>query len=143
MFSKDLRFPFALEFESEEPNDNSVTKQSPNYHSSVWIMTIKCPNGNLVTKQSPNCHLAIQTRGLRCFQFFWEFPSTDHKPVADLGSLAPPMSPFFSFSCSFQLNLCQIISDRSLPLGLARPLGNPGSTTANYGQRQYGQGRMM
>ena len=26
--------PFAFECESEWPNDNSVTKQSPNYHSS-------------------------------------------------------------------------------------------------------------
>ena len=26
--------PFAFEFESGWPNDNSVTKQSPNYHSS-------------------------------------------------------------------------------------------------------------
>ena len=28
------RVPFAFEFESEWPNGDSVTKQSPNYHSS-------------------------------------------------------------------------------------------------------------
>ena len=37
--------PFAFEFESELPNDNLVTKQSPNYHLSDLNKVIKQRNG--------------------------------------------------------------------------------------------------
>ena len=53
--------PFTFEFESECPNGNSVTKQSPNYHSSDLEKSVEWLNGNLATVLSQNCHLAIQT----------------------------------------------------------------------------------
>ena len=49
--------PFA--FESEWPNGNLVTEQSPNYHSSDLEKLVKSLNGNLSTVLSPNCHSAV------------------------------------------------------------------------------------
>ena len=49
-----LRFPFALEFESEWLNGNLVTKQSPNYHlaflekSVEWLNAIWCHLTNFI-----------------------------------------------------------------------------------------------
>ena len=54
-----LQVPFAFQFESEQLNGNSATKQLPNYHSSDLGKSVKWPNGNSVTVLSPICHLAI------------------------------------------------------------------------------------
>ena len=52
--------PFALEFESERPNNNSATKQLPNNHSSNLEKSVKRANDNLRTKHLVNHRLAIQ-----------------------------------------------------------------------------------
>ena len=51
--------PFAFEFESEQPNGNSVTKQLPNYHFSNLKKSVKQANGNSVIVSSPNCHSVL------------------------------------------------------------------------------------
>ena len=50
--------PFPFEFECEQPNSNSTTKQSLNYHLAVQLTFPNLMNGNLVTALS---HSAIQT----------------------------------------------------------------------------------
>ena len=70
--------PFAFEFESERPNGNSATKQSPNHHSTILEKSVKwlkvkaiwpfdplypnLMNVNLATVLSPNYHSAVQTQ---------------------------------------------------------------------------------
>ena len=68
------QIPFAFEFESEQPNGNSVTKQLPYYHSSdldkvgqttkrlIDQTFLKGPNGNSVTVLLLTCHSAVQTQ---------------------------------------------------------------------------------
>ena len=45
--------PFAFEFESEWLNDNSVTKQLPNYHSLDLEMSVKWLKGNCFVSELP------------------------------------------------------------------------------------------
>ena len=68
------QIPFA--FESEQPNGNLATKQSPNFHLAIQGKLVEWPdgiqlfdqlypnltNGNLATALSPNYHLAVQTQ---------------------------------------------------------------------------------
>ena len=51
--------PSAFEFESEPPNSNSATKQSPNYHLSDLEKLVKWLNGYLATVLSLNYHLKV------------------------------------------------------------------------------------
>ena len=76
MYSLCLRFRLRFESESERPNGNSVTKQSPNYHLAVsensdeWPNAIQpfdslypnLMNGNSATALWLNCHSAFQTQ---------------------------------------------------------------------------------
>ena len=66
--------PFVFEFESEWSNGNSVTKQSPNYYSTIQTQTVLSPNYYLVVQLTfpnwpncnsvmlLNCHSTVQTR---------------------------------------------------------------------------------
>ena len=70
------RVPFAFDFESDQSNDNSVTKQLPNYHLAVSEKSVEQPsaiqlfdqlypnltNGNSASALLPNYHLVIQTQ---------------------------------------------------------------------------------
>ena len=134
--SKDTRCVFEIpqvlfEFESERPNGNSATKQSPNYHSSDldkvgqiaeqalsfdWFFW----NYGTVNERlflSTNCHLVVQTQKLKCK---WHLKHTERTP----------RSNFFHFHSVFdqespQINIFVNFSGIGAPLPVWEILDPP------------------
>ena len=67
------RVPFAFDFESDQSNDNSVTKQLPNYHLAVSEKSVEQPSAiQLFDQLYPNLTNGI--RHLLCYQItIWSF----------------------------------------------------------------------